>query len=447
MSGQQAASSSSAGARPDGKEASDLALPLGFPAMRLITLLNRCHHFPGFVYEKAQLCTDKSTIEVLVRPRRGSKPVCSGCHRPAAGYDHLGLRRFEFVPFWGFMVLLLYRMRRVDCRACGVRVEELPWAIGKHQLTKAYMLFLAHWARKLSWQETAVAFRSTWDKVCQAVEYVVEWGLEHRDLGPIRAIGVDEIQYAKGHKYLTLVYQIEQGCIRLLWVGKDRTVESFEQFFDLIGKSLSERIEFVCSDMWKPYLRVIRERCTHAINILDRFHIVAKMNEALDDVRAAEARRLAQDGYQPVLKKTRWCVLKRKANLTHQQRFRLRDLLRYNLKTVRAYLLKEDFQQFWEYNSPAWAARFLDDWCQQVMRSRIEPMKKVARTLRTHRDLILNYFRAKKQFSSGIVEGLNNKVKLTMRKAYGFRTFHVTEIALYHALGKLPEPIAAHRFY
>ena len=155
----------------------------------------------------------------------------------------------------------------------------------------------AHWARKLSWQETATAFRSTGDKVRQAVEYVVEWGLEHRNLAPIQAIGVDEIQYAKGHKYLTLVYQIEQGCTRLLWVGKDRTVGSFEQFFTLIGKPLSESIEFVCSDMWKPYLRVIRERCINAVNILDRFHIVAKMNEALDDVRAAEARRLAQDGY------------------------------------------------------------------------------------------------------------------------------------------------------
>ncbi len=219
--------------------------------MRLITLLNHCQHFPGFVYEKARLSPESSTIEIHVRPRRGSKPVCSGCHKPAAGYDQLSIRRFEFVPFWGFMVLLLYRMRRVDCRACGVRVEELPWAIGKHQLTKAYMLFLAHWARKLSWQETAVAFRSTWDKVCQAVEYVVEWGLEHRNLGPIQAIGVDEIQYAKGHKYLTLVYQIEKDCTRLLWIGKDRTIESFERFFTLIGEPLSESIKFVCSDMWQ----------------------------------------------------------------------------------------------------------------------------------------------------------------------------------------------------
>ena len=144
-----------------------------------------------------------------------------------------------------------------------------------------------------------------------------------------------------------------------------------------ISEELAGQIEFVCSDMWQPYLTVIRERCGQAIHILDRFHIVAKMNTALDQVRAGEARTLARDGYEPVLKKTRSCVLKRKTNLTRQQRFRLRDLLRYNLQTVRAYLLKEDFQQLWEYESPSWAAKFLDEWCSQVMRSRIEPMRMV----------------------------------------------------------------------
>jgi transposase len=229
------------------------------------------------------------------------------------------------------------------------------------------------------------------------------------------------------------------------WQGS--TVGSFEQFFTLIGAPLSEKIEYVCLDMWKPYLRVIRERFSNAVNILDRFHIVAKMNKALDEVRAGEARRLAQDGYEPVLKRTRWCVLTREANLTGKQRFRLRELLRYNLKTARAYLLKEDFQQYWEYGSATWAGKFLDEGCHQVMRSRIQPMKKIAQTLRSHRELMLNYFRAKKRLSSGVVEGLNNKAKLTMRKSYGFRTFRITEIALYHALGKLPEPNVAHRFF
>ena len=176
-------------------------------------------------------------------------------------------------------------------------VEEVPWSDGKHQLTKAYMLFLARWARKLSWKETAESFHTSWDKVCDAVEYVVGWGLEHRTLESIRAIGVDEIQYAKGHKYLTLVYQIDQGLTRLLWVGKERTIESFQGFFTVIGEQLAAQIEFVCSDMWKPYLEVIRQNCSQALHILDRFHIVAKMNKALDEVRAAESRRMAQEGY------------------------------------------------------------------------------------------------------------------------------------------------------
>jgi transposase len=236
------------------------------------------------------------------------------------------------------------------------------------------MLFLARWARKLSWKETADAFHTSWDKVCDAVEHVVHWGLEHRTLESIRAIS-----------------------------------ESFQGFFTLIGEKLASQIEFVCSDMWKPYLDVIRAKCSQALHILDRFHIVAKMNKARDEVRAAESRKMAQEGHEPLLKKSRRCVLRRKENLTSQQKFRLRDLLRYNLQTVRAYLLKEDFQQFWEYNSPTWAGMFLDFWCYQTMHSRIEPMKKIARTLRTHRALLLNYFKAKREFSSGVVEGVNNK--------------------------------------
>ena len=400
------------------------------------------------MYEEARFSRgERTTIEVQVRPRRGSAVICSGCHRPAPGYDQLAERRFEFIPLWGFWVFLLYRMRRVHCRTCGIVVEEVPWATGKHQLTKVYMQFLAHWARPLSWQETAEAFRTSWEKVCQAGEYVVTWGRAQRTLGPIQASGVDEIQYAKGHKYLTLVYQIDAHLTRLRWLGKERTVATFAGFFTLLGKELAAQIEYGCSDMWKPYLRVMREKGAQALHILDRFHIVAKMNEALAAVRAAESRKLAEAGPAPLVKPSRWGVLKRKANLTPPQRFRLRDLLRYNLKTVRADLLNEDFQQFWEYDSPTWAAKFLDECCRQTMRSRLEPMKKIAKMLRAHRDLILNYFQAKKQFPSGVVEGLNNKAKVTMRKSYGFRTFRITALALYHALGKLPEPELTHEFY
>ena len=149
-------------------------------AMELITILNRCHRFRGFVYQHAHFSADKKGIEVAVRPRKGSAAVCSRCHLPAPGYDQLAERRFEFIPLWGFLVFLLYTMRRVDCRLCGVvAVEEVPGGDGKRTLTKANILFLAPWARRLSWKETAEAFRTSWDKVFDAVEHVVTWGREH----------------------------------------------------------------------------------------------------------------------------------------------------------------------------------------------------------------------------------------------------------------------------
>jgi transposase len=252
-----------------------LAVIIFHRMLQLITILNRCHRFPGFVYQQARFSSDHKSIEISIRPRKRSAAVCSRCHQPAPGYDQLAERRFEFIPLWGFFVFLLYTMRRVDCSRCAaVVVEEVPWADGKRTLTKAYMLFLARWARHLSWRETAVAFRTSWEKVFDAVEHVITFGL------------------------------------------------------------------------WEPYLKVIREKCSLAIHILDRFHIVAKMNKALDDVRAGESRRMAHEGLSPVLKKSRWLLLKRAENLKVEQRFRLRDLLRYNLKTSVLTALRKPFSSF-----------------------------------------------------------------------------------------------------
>ena len=199
--------------------------------------------------------------------------------------------------------------------------------------------------------------------------------------------------------------------------------------------------------MWKPYLKVIKKKAGQAIHILDRFHIMTHLSKAIDEVRAGEAKELKEKGYEPVLTRSRWLFLKRPENLTKNQESKLAELLQYNLRSIRSYLLKEEFQLFWQYVSPYWAGVFLDKWCTKTMRSKIEPMKKVAKMLRRHRPLLLNWFRAKKQFSSGIVEGFNTKAKLTTRKAYGFRTYKAAEIALYHALGALPVPITTHEFF
>jgi transposase len=416
--------------------------------MRVETMLNKCQKFKSFTYKNVKLVSvgHDYHLEVNIEPRRNAHAICSCCHQKASLYDCLKVRHFEFVPMWGYRVFFVYKMRRVNCKTCGVKIEEVPWASGKYTLTKTYMTFLSSWARKLSWSETARSFRTSWRKVFDSVRFIVEYGLKNRDVSNVESIGVDEIAIQKGHKYLTVVYQIDKHCIRLLWVGRDRTIETLQSFFRERGEQWAHQLKHICSDMWKPYLKVIKEKAPQALNILDRFHIVANINKAIDEVRADERRQLERDGFEPVLKKSRWCLLKRKENLTENQEARLTDLLKYNLKSVRAYLLKEDFNGFWEYTSAAWAGRFLDRWCTRVMRSKIEPMKKQAKSIRKHKPLILNWFKAKKAFSSGTVEGLNNKAKVATRKAYGFKSLECAEIALYHQLGKLPEPLMTHRF-
>ncbi len=337
-------------------------------------------------------------------------------------------------------------MRRVNCPDCGVKVEQVPWAQGKNTSCNVYRHFLASWAKHLSWKQTARCFRTSWDTVYRSVRWVVDYGLENRDLENIEAIGVDEVAYRKGHHYMTLVYQIDQGCKRLLGVINERKTDSLRAFFEEFGKYRCENIKIVCSDMWKPYLNVIAEMLPKALNVLDRFHIAKKLGEAVDQVRKDEAARLHREGYDPVLKKSKYCFLKRAENLTTNQALKLDDVLQYDLKTSRAYFLKEAFDAFWQYNSPQWASWFLRKWCKRAMRSRLEPMKKFVRTLRRHEDLVRNYFKAGKLYSSGIVEGLNLRINLSMRKAYGYRSFDVMKIALFHQLGDLPEPEFTHRF-
>ena len=199
--------------------------------------------------------------------------------------------------------------------------------------------------------------------------------------------------------------------------------------------------------MWKPYLKVIRKKLPNALHILDRFHIVAMLNKAVDEVRRAEAKRLREEGYEGVLDHTKYCFLKKEENLTEKQARKLTDVLELDLKSVRAYLLKESFQLFWRYSSPYWASWFLKKWCTRAMRSKLEPIKKFVKTVRRHEALMMNWFKAKKVYSSGTVEGLNRKVNLVTRKAYGYKSYEVMKIALYHTMGQLPEPEATHRFY
>jgi transposase len=411
--------------------------------------------FVGFVYQEVQMhCAEgrPQSIEIGVKAHAGIRGRCSRCQRPAPGYDHLPRRRWLLVPLWGIPTYICYAPRRVKCAEHGVVVERIPWSEGNRPVTRAMMGFLAIWARRLSWLETARAFQTSWEAVYRSVEWFVQCGLELRQLRGIEAIGVDEIHWGHGLKadnFLTVIYQIDRHSRRLLWVGRRRSQATLRRGLKELGPEVVKGLRFVCSDMWKPYLQVIKAQASQALHVLDRFHIASHMNQAVDQERRAESTRLRAKSKQAAqqLKHMRWPLLRRGSRVRGRARQKLNALLASKLATARAWELKEAFSHFWKYKSEIWAGAFLDYWCSRVMRSRLEPMKKVARMLRAHEPLILNWFRAKKEISNGAVEGFNNKIRVVTRRSYGFRTYKAMEIALYHNLGRLPEPESTHKFY
>jgi transposase len=164
----------------------------------------------------------------------------------------------------------------VECAEHGIVVEHIPWSDGKRPVTCAMMGFLARWARRLSWRETARAFQTSWEAVYRSVEWFVEWGLAHRQLRGIEAIGVDEIHWGRGLRadnFLTVIYQIDAHCRRLLWVGRRRSQATLRRGLKSLGPEVVKGLRFVCSDMWKPYLQVIAAQIGQALHVLDRFHI------------------------------------------------------------------------------------------------------------------------------------------------------------------------------
>jgi len=415
------------------------------------TVLNRIQHFVGFVYQDVRLCSSRGKlwIEARIEPHGGMRARCSECRQPAPGYDRLPERWWLFVPLWGIVTGFLYAPRRVECPEHGVVVEHIPWSEGKRPITTAMMGFLARWARHLSWRQTARAFQTSWEAVYRSVEWFVRWGLVHRKLEGVQSIGVDEIHWGQGQRadtFLTVIYQIDSHCRRLLWVGRKRTQATLRHGLEALGQEVVSGLRFVCSDMWQPYLQVIAAKAGQALHVLDRFHITMHLNQAVDQVRRAESGRLRGRPLAVRLKRMRWQLLRRGSRVRGHARRKLDALVASKLATARAWNLKESFHYLWHYKSYIWAGAFLDYWCTRAMRSRLEPMKRVARMLRTHEELLLNWFKAKGEISGGAVEGLNNKIRVVTRRAYGFRTFDAMEIALYHTLGKLPEPESTHRF-
>lgn len=419
------------------------------------TILRHVQDLAGFAVKSVthNLKGDAARIDAHLAPDPRHRRRCSCCGLPGRVHDTLPQREWQFVPLWNIPVFLHYAPRRVVCpRYARPTVEAMPWNRGKSPYAEAYMIFLARWAKRLSWKDAAGIFNASWDAVRRSVEWVVGWGLEHRDLSGVTAVGVDELHHGKGKtslNFLTLVYQIDRGSRRLLWIGRARTEATLREGFgrlEQLHPGFLAGLKVVCSDMWKPFLKVVRECCGQALNVLDPFHVARHLGDALDKVRRGEQARLRDKEARKEAKGGRFLLLRRGSRVRGKAREKLRAVLASLGQTSRAWELKESFRRFWAYRSPAWASAYLKAWTGRAMRSRIPEMKKVALMLRRHEDLLINFFRVKRQYTSAMVEGLNHKARVSLARGFGYRSFEILKLVLYHTLGDLPEPPSKHKF-
>jgi len=359
-----------------------------------------------------------SSLIVDVRPS-WKRPRCGGCGRRAPGYDRMTKPRFwQALAFGTVFVHLRYAIRRVACRHCGVRVEQVPWADPGRRFTRRFEEMVGYLAQVTDMTSTAKLMGISWQTVSNIVARLVKERLDDSRLDGVRRIGIDEFSYRKRHRYITTVVNHDTG--KVIWATEGKGAAAVEAFFDALGPERLAELELVTVDMAAGFLKAIRERAPHAKVVLDRFHVQRLASDAVDHVRRDQWRELQGTEEGRVVKKTRFALLKNPWNLTPKETTKLSQVQKDNAPLYRAYLLKETLAAALDYRVPALARRSLNRWLAWASRSRLAPFVKLARTIRKHKDDVLAY--VDERYTNGVVEGLNNRLRSVARRAFGYHS-------------------------
>lgn len=352
-----------------------------------------------------------------VRPAR-RKSRCGRCGKKAPGYDTRKLRYWRHLAFGRLLIWLAYEPRRVECPDCGVMTEEVPWAAVDSRFTWEFEEMAAYLAQITDKTTVTKMLGISWRSVGRIVERVVERKLDSSRLDDLRAIGVDEFSYRKRHHYLTTVADHERR--RIVWAKEGRSYEVLKEFFQTLGLDRCFKIKAATIDMAAGYHKAIEEWLPQADIVFDRFHVQRLASDAVDEVRRSMVRELHGTDAAKEVKGTRFVLLKKPKDLSPLEKLKLSVVQETNQQLYRAYLLKETLADALEYRQPARARQALADWLAWASRSRLKPFVRAARTIRNHFEGIIAY--VKTRLTNGLVEGLNNKLRMIARRAFGFHS-------------------------
>lgn len=386
---------------------SDLSIAPYFPFARVVPVNQ----------EVIELKTRVQSV-IILAPAEGAWPICSVCGQEGGRMHMYGTRRVRDLNLAHARVDLVVPNRKLRCAGCDtIRTEGHDFLAPYRRHTLRFEQYVADLCRHAPIQQVADHVGLSW----HAVKEIDKRRLQ-REVGTpcydgLRLLAVDEVAVHKGHTYLTTVLDLETG--RIVWVGKGRTEATLAGFFAELTPEQRKSIEAVASDMASGFRNAIENACPHAAQVYDLFHVVAKYGrEVVDVVRLEEAKKQDEAG-RKLIKGSRYLLLKNAPNLVGSQRKTLRELLKANENLNTVYVLKDQLKRIWEYKHPAWARKALDQWCALAQESGIVPLATFARNLLRHTNGILNHCRY--PINTGRLEGINNKIKVIKRQAYGFR--------------------------
>src|SRR5262245_54706200 len=380
------------------------------------SLLYHAFGLQGYDYVKTDYTGGTVRFTIQQRPRTYRCSVCDSRHVCPRGTQQ---RTFKAVPIGGRPVCVVLPIPRVECPSCKVvRQVPLTFADPRRGYTRAFERYALGLSRLMTIQDVARHLGVGWD----AIKDIVKGDLQHRfkkpRLGKLKQIAIDEISVGHGHRYLTVVLNLQTGAV--VFVGEGKGADALDPFWGRL-RAAKAQVEAVATDMSLAYIQAVREHLGDAVHVFDHFHVIKLFNEKLSDFRRELHREATEKMDKEVLKGTRWLLLKNPENLDPKkdEKQRLREALKLNEPLAVAYYLKDDLRRVWEQPGKRLATVFLDGWIRRAEASGIKILQQMAQTLAAHRSGLLAYYDV--MITTGPLEGTNNKIKTMKRQAYGFR--------------------------
>lgn len=380
-----------------------------------------------------ELDVSKGEVTVHVEQEAGVSSCCPNCGKQSPGYDSRR-RRWRHLDTCQYKTILDADVPRVKCEEHGVVTVTVPWAEPGSGFTAMFEALVIDWLKEASISAVSRLMGLSWNAIDGIMQRAVARGLSRREEAFPTQIGVDETAFRKRHDYVTIVSDQDEGNV--LHVGSDRKKETLKAWYESLTEEQREAIESVCMDMWPAFINATLESLPEAEEKIafDKFHVAKYLGEAVDKVRRQEHKALMAEGYED-LKGSKHDWLYNPENMTRKQKLRFRSLRDSTLKTARAWAIKELAMSLWHYVSKTWARKGWEQWLSWAVRSRLEPIKEVARTIKEHLWGILNAVVLK--VSNGPAEGLNSRIKMIKVRSRGFRNKERFANAIYFHLGGL----------